>query len=159
MCMKFTKLFAAGATVLIAGSTLAACGSNSNSSSGSSAKKTINWMDAAEIPTMDISKAIDATSFNQLGNVEEGLYRLGKNSKVENALATDTKVSKDGKTWTFTLRDSKWSNGDKLTAKDFVYSWRRTVNPKTASQYAYLLKVFITLLKFLLVKRQLIVWE
>lgn len=137
MCMKFTKLFAAGATVLIAGSTLAACGSNSNSSS-SSAKKTINWMDSAEIPTMDISKATDATSFNQLGNVEEGLYRLGKNSKVENALATDTKVSKDGKTWTFTLRDSKWSNGDKLTAKDFVYSWRRTVNPKTASQYAYL---------------------
>ncbi|KAB1976614.1 peptide ABC transporter substrate-binding protein [Lactobacillus crispatus] len=135
--MKFTKLFAAGATVLIAGSTLAACGSNSNSSS-SSAKKTINWMDSAEIPTMDISKATDVTSFNQLGNVEEGLYRLGKNSKVENALATDTKVSKDGKTWTFTLRDSKWSNGDKLTAKDFVYSWRRTVNPKTASQYAYL---------------------
>lgn len=40
MCMKFTKLFTAGATVLIAGSTLAACGSNSNSSS-SSAKKTI----------------------------------------------------------------------------------------------------------------------
>ncbi len=137
MCMKFTKLFAAGATVLIAGSTLAACGSNSNSSS-SSAKKTINWMDSAEIPTMDISKATDVTSFNQLGNVEEGLYRLGKNSKVENALATDTKVSKDGKNWTFTLRDSKWSNGDKLTAKDFVYSWRRTVNPKTASQYAYL---------------------
>ena len=137
MYMKFTKLFAAGATVLIAGSTLAACGSNSNSSS-SSAKKTINWMDSAEIPTMDISKATDVTSFNQLGNVEEGLYRLGKNSKVENALATDTKVSKDGKTWTFTLRDSKWSNGDKLTAKDFVYSWRRTVNPKTASQYAYL---------------------
>lgn len=135
--MKFTKLFAAGATVLIAGSTLAACGSNSNSSS-SSAKKTINWMDSAEIPTMDISKATAVTSFNQLGNVEEGLYRLGKNSKVENALATDTKVSKDGKTWTFTLRDSKWSNGDKLTAKDFVYSWRRTVNPKTASQYAYL---------------------
>lgn len=95
-------------------------------------------MDAAEIPTMDISKATDATSFNQLNNVEEGLYRLGKNSKVENALATNTKVSKDGKTWTFTLRDSKWSNGDKLTAKDFVYSWRRTVDPKTASQYAYL---------------------
>lgn len=135
--MKFTKLFAAGATVLIVGSTLAACGGNSNSSSGSS-KKTINWMDSAEIPTMDISKATDVTSFNQLGNVEEGLYRLGNKNKVENALATSTKVSKDGKTWTFKLRPSKWSNGNKLTAKDFVYSWRRTVNPKIASQYAYL---------------------
>ena len=136
--MKLKKVFAAGATILVAGSALAACSSNNSSSSSGSAKKSISWMDTAEIPTMDISKATDATSFNQLNNVEEGLYRLGKNSKVENALATNTKVSKDGKTWTFTLRDSKWSNGDKLTAKDFVYSWRRTVDPKTASQYAYL---------------------
>ena len=136
--MKLKKVFAAGATILVAGSALAACSSNNSSSSSGSAKKSISWMDAAEIPTMDISKATDATIFNQLNNVEEGLYRLGKNSKVENALATNTKVSKDGKTWTFTLRDSKWSNGDKLTAKDFVYSWRRTVDPKTASQYAYL---------------------
>ena len=87
---------------------------------------------------MDLSKATDVTSMNQLGNVEEGLYRLGENDKVENALATKTQVSKDGKTWTFTLRKSKWSDGTPLTAKDFVFSWRRTVNPKTASEYAYL---------------------
>lgn len=134
--MKFKKVLTAGAVVLTSAAALAACGSNNSSSGGS--KKSINWEESAEIPTMDISKATDATSFNQLGNVTEGIYRLGKNNKVENALATSTKVSKDGKTWTFTLRDSKWSNGDKLTAKDFVYSWCRTVNPKTASQYAYL---------------------
>ena len=134
--MKFAKLFAAGATVLVSAATLAACGSKSNSSS--SAKKTLNWEESAEIPTMDLSKAIDNTSFNQLNNVMEGLYRLGKNSKVENGVASKTQVSKDGKTWTFTLRNSKWSDGTPLTAKDFVYSWRRTVNPKTASQYAYL---------------------
>ena len=87
---------------------------------------------------MDLSKATDVTSFNQLNNVLEGIYRLGENSKVENGLASKTQVSKDGKTWTFTLRNSKWSDGTPLTAKDFVYSWRRTVNPKTASQYAYL---------------------
>lgn len=133
--MKFTKLFAAGATVLASAAALAACGSN-NSSSGS--KKSINWEENAEIPTMDMSKATDNVSFNQLNNVMEGLYRLGKDNKVENALATKTQVSKDGKTWTFTLRDSKWSDGSALTAKDFVYSWRRTVDPKTASQYAYL---------------------
>ena len=135
-CMKFAKLFAAGATVLVSAATLAACGSKSNSSS--SAKKTLNWEESAEIPTMDLSKAIDNTSFNQLNNVMEGLYRLGKNSKVENGVASKTQVSKDGKTWTFTLRNSKWSDGTPVTAKDFVYSWRRTVNPKTASQYAYL---------------------
>lgn len=135
--MKFAKVFAAGATILASAATLAACGSGSNSSNGSNTK-TLNWEESAEIPTMDLSKATDVTSFNQLNNVLEGIYRLGKDSKIENGLATKTQVSKDGKTWTFTLRNSKWSDGTPLTAKDFVYSWRRTVNPKTASQYAYL---------------------
>lgn len=136
--MKFKKVLGIGAVVLTSAAALAACGSNSNSSSGGGSKKTINWEESAEIPTMDISKATDVTSFNQLGNVEEGIYRLGKNNSVHNALATSTKVTNGGKTWTFTLRKAKWSNGDPVTAKNFVYSWRRTVNPKTASQYAYL---------------------
>ena len=136
--MKFTRVLAAGATVLASAVALAACGSSSSSNSSSSAKQTINWEESAEIPTMDLSKATDVTSFNQLNNVMEGLYRLGKDSKVEPGLATKTTVSKDGKTWTFTLRKAKWSDGSAVTAKDFVYSWRRTVNPKTASQYAYL---------------------
>ena len=136
--MKLTKVFSVGAVALVSASVLAACGSNKSGSSSSSAKQVVNWIENAEIPTMDLSKATDVTSMNQLGNVEEGLYRLGENDKVENALATKTQVSKDGKTWTFTLRKSKWSDGTPLTAKDFVFSWRRTVNPKTASEYAYL---------------------
>lgn len=131
------KSFLAGATVFVSALVLTACGSQSSSSNGN-AKQTINWMESAEIPTLDLSKATDATSFNQLNNVMEGLYRLGKDEKVENALATKTEVSKDGKHWVFTLRKSKWSDGSPVTAKDFVYSWQRTVNPKTASQYAYL---------------------
>ena len=135
--MKLSKTLSVGATVLASAALLAACGGN-NSKESSSSKKTLNWMDVAEIPTMDMSKATDATSFNQLSNTMEGLYRLGKNSKLEKALATSEKVSKDGKTYTYTLRKSKWSDGSELTAKDFVYSWQRTVNPKTASQYSYL---------------------
>ena len=135
--MKLSKTLSVGATVLASAALLAACG-GSNSKESSSSKKTLNWMDVAEIPTMDMSKATDATSFNQLSNTMEGLYRLGKNSKLEKALATSEKVSKDGKTYTYTLRKSKWSDGSELTAKDFVYSWQRTVNPKTASQYSYL---------------------
>ncbi|WP_039944459.1 peptide ABC transporter substrate-binding protein, partial [Lactobacillus equicursoris] len=134
--MKLSKTLSVGATVLASAALLAACGSNNSSSS--SAKKTLTWMDSAEIPTMDMSKATDVTSFNQLSNTMEGLYRLGKGSKLEKGLATSEKVSKDGKTYTFTLRKSKWSDGSELTAKDFVYSWQRTVNPKTASQYSYL---------------------
>ena len=135
--MKLSKTLSVGATVLASAALLAACGGNSSKESSSS-KKTLNWTDAAEIPTMDMSKATDATSFNQLSNTMEGLYRLGKNSKLEKALATSEEVSKDGKTYTYTLRKSKWSDGSELTAKDFVYSWRRTVDPKTASQYSYL---------------------
>ena len=135
--MKLSKILSVGATVLASAALLAACGSNSSKESSSS-KKTLNWTDSAEIPTMDLSKATDAASFNQLSNTMEGLYRLGKNSKLEKALATCEKVSKDGKTYTYTLRKSKWSDGSELTAKDFVYSWRRTVDPKTASQYSYL---------------------
>ena len=135
--MKFTKAFSVGATVLASAALLAACGGSSSSKSSPS-KKTLNWMVASEIPTMALSKATDSTSFNQLSNTMEGLYRLGKGSKLEKGLATSEKVSKDGKTYTYTLRKSKWSDGSELTAKDFVYSWQRTVNPKTASQYSYL---------------------
>ncbi|MBT9050084.1 peptide ABC transporter substrate-binding protein [Lactobacillus delbrueckii subsp. bulgaricus] len=135
--MKLSKTFSVGATVLASAALLAACGSNSSKESSSS-KKTLTWMDSAEIPTMDLSKATDVASFNQISNTMEGLYRLGKNSKLEKGLATSEKVSKDGKTYTYTLRKSKWSDGSELTAKDFVYSWRRTVDPKTASQYSYL---------------------
>ena len=135
--MKLSKTLSVGATVLASAALLAACGGNSSKESSSS-KKTLNWTVASEIPTMDMSKATDATSFSQLSNTMEGLYRLGKNSKLEKALATSEKVSKDGKTYTYTLRKSKWSDGSELTAKDFVYSWRRTVDPKTASQYSYL---------------------
>ena len=67
--MKFTRVLAAGATVLASAVALAACGSSSSSNSSSSAKQTINWEESAEIPTMDLSKATDVTSFNQLNNV------------------------------------------------------------------------------------------
>lgn len=124
-----------GAVALASTFVLAACGSKNSSSS----KESVNFEESAEIATMDQSKVTDVVGFTQLGNTQEGLYRLGAKSKVNNALATSTKESKDGKTWTFTIRkDAKWSNGDPVTAKDFVYAWQRTVNPKTASEYAYL---------------------
>lgn len=134
--MKAKSVIKLGAVALASTFVLAACGSKSSSSSSD---KSVNFMESSEIPTMDTSKVTDVVGMTQLSNSEEGIYRLGKNSSVHNALATKTKESKDGKTWTFTLRkNAKWSNGDPVTAQDFVYSWQRTVNPKTASEYAYL---------------------
>lgn len=111
--MKVSKFLGAGAAVTLSALMLAACGS-SFSSSKSTTRKTLNWTVASEIPTMDLSKATDATSFNQISNTMEGLYRLGKNSKLEKGLATSEKVSKDGLTYTYTLRKSKWSDGTEL---------------------------------------------
>lgn len=135
--MRSKKLLASSTVILASAATLAACGSNSSQSSAK--KQPLTWMNTAEIATLDASKATDQASVEQINNVEEGLYLLGKNAKVQNALATSTKNSADSKTWTFTLRkNAKWSNGDPVTAQDFVYSWRRTIDPKTASEYAYL---------------------
>ncbi|RRK09981.1 peptide ABC transporter substrate-binding protein [Lactiplantibacillus garii] len=123
----------AGASLLF----LAACGSKNSSSSSS--KATANMTMSAELPTMDLSKSTDVVSSDMLNNTNEGLYRIGKNGSITPGIAKATKISNGGKTYTFTLRkNAKWSNGDKVTAKDFVYGWQRTVNPKTASQYAYL---------------------
>lgn len=133
--MKLKTVVKLGSVALASTFILAACGS---SDSGSS-KKTANIRESAELATMDQSKVTDVVGFTQLGNTEEGLYRIGKNNKIGNAIATKTQVSDGGKTYTFTLRKGvKWSNGDEVTAKDFVYGWQRTVNPKTASQYAYI---------------------
>lgn len=132
--MRF-KTFAASIITVSAALVLAACGNNSKSSDASGEAKTLNLSTTAPLDTIDISKS---TGYGQTGNVYESFYRLGKNGKPTAGLAKSSTVSNDGKTWTFKLRKAKWSNGDPITAEDFVYSWRRSLNPKTASPYSYL---------------------
>ncbi|MFT8606753.1 MAG: peptide ABC transporter substrate-binding protein [Liquorilactobacillus ghanensis] len=119
---------------------LAACGKSTSGSAGNLAdKQVINWDEPSELPTMNISTATDTISFDMLNNTGEGLYRIGKNSKIESGIAKATKITNNGLKYTFTLRkNAKWSNGDPVTAKDFVYSWQRTVKPSTGAEYAYL---------------------
>ena len=101
-------------------------------------KQELNWTESVDIASVDNSQATDTLSFNILLNTQDSLYRLDKNGKPQAALAQKTTISKDGKTYTFKIRPhAKWSNGDPITAKDFVYSWRRVVNPKTGSQNAF----------------------
>lgn len=101
--------------------------------------QTINLSASSEISSLDISKIDDRNSFNQVDNVDEGLFRYDKNGVPHKALATKVKISKDQTVYTIDIRhDAKWSNGDPVTAEDFVYSWQRAVDPKTASPYTYL---------------------
>lgn len=106
---------------------------NDENSKTTKAKQVLNMVEASEIPTMDSSLAHDNVSFTVLSNVNEGLYRLGKASEPELAMAKDDQVSEDGLVHTYTIRDANWSNGDPVTAADFVFAWQRVF--KETGQY------------------------
>ncbi|TKI51638.1 peptide ABC transporter substrate-binding protein [Bacillus mycoides] len=151
---KMKKLTAVVVPVLAMSMALTACStsggdkktSTNSSSSGDSksgeklaAKQVLNRTVNQEIPTMDSSKSTDTVSSQMLGNTMEGLYRLDKDNKPIPAAAESSTKSEDGKKYTFKLRkDAKWSNGDPVTAKDFVYAWQRLLDPKTAAEYAFI---------------------
>ncbi|MEX6587245.1 ABC transporter substrate-binding protein [Paraclostridium bifermentans] len=103
-------------------------------------KKELNLSLASDIPTLDISKATDTVSSEVLMNTMEGLVKQDKDGKLIPGTAEKWEKSEDGKSWTFHLRkDAKWSNGDPVTAKDFEYSWKRTLDPATASTYGFIM--------------------
>ncbi|PEB52399.1 peptide ABC transporter substrate-binding protein [Bacillus cereus] len=103
------------------------------------AKQVLNRTENQEIPTMDTSKSTDTLGAQILGNTMEGLYRLDKDNKPIPAAAESSTKSEDGKKYTFKLRkDAKWSNGDPVTAKDFVFAWQRLLDKNTAAEYAFI---------------------
>lgn len=132
--------FVAVCGLALAGCTTGGSSSDSGSASDDSKKEVFNLVVQQEMPSADISLATDTISFSALNNVYEGVYRLDKDNKPQPAGAAEmAEVSEDGLTYKIKLRDdAKWSNGDKVTAADYVYSWQRTVKPETASEYAYL---------------------
>ncbi|MEN2314482.1 peptide ABC transporter substrate-binding protein [Lacticaseibacillus paracasei] len=131
--MKVKRLVA-GATVFASAALLAACGSKSSSSSS----ETFNRMEKDVISTMDNAHITDVISGQAAVDTGDGLYRY-KGKKLEPAVATKVvKPTNNGLTYTFNLRKTKWSNGDPVTAKDFVFAWKRAADPKTKSEYAYL---------------------
>lgn len=123
---------------------LSACGNESSgnaSSDGAQDKQVLKLIETAEIPTMDSAITTDASSFNVLNNVNEGLYRQGpENNLVLGMAAEEPAVSEDGMTYTFNIKEEAvWSNGDPVTANDFVFAWQRLSDPETASEYSYMI--------------------
>ncbi|MDF9524335.1 peptide ABC transporter substrate-binding protein [Bacillus cereus] len=140
----FKKVTSVVASVLCTSFLLTACSGEKETKNTAKAtdknetKQSINLPYIAEIPTMDVTKATDSESMNVMRNVFEGLYTLGEDNKLIPGVAKSYDVSDDKKTYTFHLRESKWSNGTPVTAADFVFSWKRAVNPNTAAEYAFL---------------------
>lgn len=94
----------------------------------------------AEVPSIDPSLQTDVIGYGVVKNTGEGLYRLDKDGVPALAGAEEEPtISEDGKTYLFKLRkEAKWSNGEPVTAEDYVFAWQRTTNPETQAEFAYL---------------------
>ena len=91
-----------------------------------------------EAPTLDPQMNQDTEGFNIIRDLFEGLFNQDSTGKLTPGVAKRFTVSDNNRTYIFHLRETaKWSNGDPVTAADFVYAWRRAVNPETASPYSW----------------------
>ncbi|MBI2569113.1 MAG: peptide ABC transporter substrate-binding protein [Candidatus Schekmanbacteria bacterium] len=96
------------------------------------------WNNGAEPETLDPAIMTGNPEHKLANALFEGLAsRDPEDLHPVPGVAERWEISADGKQYTFHLRDCQWSNGDPVTAQDFVYSWERVLNPLTASQYAY----------------------
>ncbi len=100
-------------------------------------------IDAGAVRSLDPSIATDIPAERVLDDIFEGLTRLDQAGEPAPGLATHWETSSDGRTWTFHLRAATWSNGAAIKAADFVYAWRRTVDPRTASDYGQALAAVV----------------
>lgn len=160
------KLFSKTIAILIAATLLlAGCGNSGSASQENAASSeklpdnesissnstgvegtTLYWNIGVDSKTYDPALNATLDGSNVINNTFEGLMRNKNdgNGLVPAMAAEDPEIvdNPDGsQTYTFKLRDTKWSDGKPVTAEDFVYSWRRVVNPETASEVAFLMSV------------------
>ena len=94
----------------------------------------------AEPKSIDPQLASENAGSNVIYDTFEGLVSNTASGEIIPGVAEKWEISDDGKTYTFHLRDNaKWSDDTPVTAGDFVYAWRRAVNPATGSEYAFIL--------------------
>lgn len=94
-------------------------------------------------PTTIDPQLVEETAGSAIVNdLFEGLYVLDANGKTQPAGALSYELDSTGTVYTFKLRpEAKWSNGEPVTAADYVYGWQRAANPKTASNYAWFIEL------------------
>ncbi|HWR22472.1 MAG TPA: peptide ABC transporter substrate-binding protein [Feifaniaceae bacterium] len=157
MKMKPVKSIATLALACLMALSLVACGTPANNPppSGSAGPEAtasadtppaaeggsaLNIMVEVEVASLDPQIATDGTSFEVIADYTDGLMQMDTTGKAVPAIAESYDISPDGLTYTFHLReDAKWSNGDPVTADDFVFGWQRAADPATAAEYSYML--------------------
>ncbi|MCB5954448.1 peptide ABC transporter substrate-binding protein [Enterococcus sp. CWB-B31] len=138
---KFGLLMAAAVLLLSACSS----GAKNKSESGSTTEpeQVINVASGGELSTLDSAHYTDVYSSDMIGQLAEGLYRLNKDQEPEPAMAAEEPtVSEDGLVYIFKLREAEWSNGEPVTAKDFVYSFKNVVDPAYGSSSSNQMDIF-----------------
>lgn len=147
--MRINKKGVLSVGLTLTAAILAACSGSSNETESTgtespngenlAADQSISVGVLNELSTGDTLLVSDIGTNTAMSQYLEGLYRLDENNQPVAALAEETIVSEDGLTYTFKLReDATWSNGEPVTAQDFVYAWRQAVNPEKAAPYAYM---------------------
>jgi oligopeptide transport system substrate-binding protein len=132
--VKFHRYWCVAAIAFVA--FLGAC--KSAPQSGGASHFRVNL--GTEPPSLDWSLATDHVSFNVIANLMVGLTEFDKDLKPAPVIAKSWDFLEGGKKIVFHLRDDvQWTDGKKVRAQEFEYSWKRLLNPKTASQYAYIL--------------------
>lgn len=113
------------------------CGASSTPAPAAPQDMKMSWNPGSEPKTLDpqMSNGIPEAIMEMA--LFEGLTRLDKNNQPQNALAEDIKVSDDGMKYTIKIRDTKFSNGDPLTANDFKAAWLHALDPNAAAEYSY----------------------
>ncbi|MES2308706.1 MAG: peptide ABC transporter substrate-binding protein [Verrucomicrobiota bacterium] len=97
------------------------------------------YVNGPEPESLDPAIITGQSEMRLISALFEGLTARNAHGEVEPGMAESWVISPDGKTIRFTLRAATWSNGNPVTAQDFVYSWERALNPLMASKYAELL--------------------
>lgn len=134
------------ATLLAIPLCLIACGNSSHVSASArtidvsntlAEEQVINRQLEADPRSLDPALMTDVVGEHVCDDQFEGLVTLDEAGHTAPGVATSWETSADGKTWTFQLRgNARWSNGKPVTADDFVYGWRRAVDPATGSEYS-----------------------
>src|SRR5262245_49508587 len=125
---------------------LSACGDGTQSGTASASGNApgmvvLNRGNAAEPATLDPHLVNGNWENNIVGDMIVGLTTEDAKGEPIPGAAERWESSPDGLTWTFHLREHQWSDGQPVTAGDFVYAWRRILDPKTAASNAYYLYV------------------
>ena len=135
--MRIKKIFC-GSQIICLGLILGAC--SHSESTLQHPLDTLRIDVGSEAPTLDPALSEDAAAGRIINDLFAGLVDFDQQNNPIPGMVESWNISANGKTYTFHLRDNlKFSDGSRITANDFIYTYRRVVDPKTASGHNYLL--------------------